>query len=102
MIQTLRQIKDSQNLPLFLEIGQSEGSAVGNVFGWPVIANSYLSSDFPIYLANWPRFLTIGDYPQMTVQIMEQSAPGFVTLFAEKRVVSSVRDPFSGVRASAA
>jgi len=102
MIQTLRQLKDSQNLPLFLEIGEADGAAVGNVFGWPVIANSYLSAAFPIYLANWPRFLTIGDYPQMTVQVMDQTAPGFVTLFAEKRVVSSVRDPFSGVRASAA
>jgi len=29
---------------------------------------------------------------------MEQSAPGFVTMFAEKRMVSTVRDPFAGVR----
>jgi len=33
---------------------------------------------------------------------MEQTAPGFVTMFAEKRMVSSVRNPFAGVRASAA
>lgn len=102
MIQTLRQLKDSQNLPLFLEMGDADGSAVGNIFGWPVIANPYLSSTFPIYLANWPRFLTIGDYAEMTMQMMEQTQPGYVTLFAEKRVVSSVRDPFAGVRASAA
>lgn len=102
MIQTLRQLKDSQGLPLFLEIGESDGAAVGNVFGWPVIANSYLSSDFPIYLANWEQFLTIADIEEMTVQVMEQTAPGFVTMFAEKRLVSSVRNPFAGVRASAA
>lgn len=102
MIQTLRQLKDSQGLPLFLEIGESDGAAVGNIFGWPVIANAYLSSDFPIYLANWEQFLTIADTEEMTIQMMEQTAPGFVTMFAEKRMVSSVRSPFAGVRASAA
>jgi HK97 family phage major capsid protein len=102
MIQTLRQLKDSQGLPLFLEIGDADGAAVGRVFGWPVIPNPYLSSDFPIYLANWNRFLTIGDTEEMSVQMFEQSAPGFVTMYAEKRVVSSVRDPFAGVRMSAA
>lgn len=103
MIQTLRQLKDSQGLPLFLELGEpGEGGAVGSIFGWPVIPNSYLSTDYPIYLANWDRFLTIADVEEMTVQVFEQTAPGFVTLYAEKRVASTVRDPFAGVRASAA
>lgn len=102
MIQTLRQLKDSQGLPLFLEVGEKDGSAVGNIFGFPVIANPYLTSAFPIYLANWPRFLTIGDTERVTIQGFEQTAPGFITMFAEKRVVSSVRDPFAGVRVSAA
>lgn len=103
MIQTLRQLKDSQGLPLFLELGEpGEGGAVGSIFGWPVIPNSYLSTDYPIYLANWDRFLTIADVEEMTVQVFEQTASGFVTLYAEKRVASTVRDPFAGVRASAA
>ncbi len=102
MIQTLRQLKDSQGLPLFLEIGEKDGFAVGHVFGFPVVANPYLTTAFPIYLGNWPRFLTIGDNAGMTIQGFEQTAPGFITMFAEKRVVSSVRDPFAGVRVSAA
>jgi hypothetical protein len=103
MIQTLRQLKDSQNLPLFLELGEpGEGGAVGSIFGWPVIPNPYLNATFPIYLANWNQFLTIADVQEMSVQMMEQTAPGFVTMFAEKRVVSTVRNPFAGVRASAA
>jgi HK97 family phage major capsid protein len=67
-----------------------------------VIPNPSLSDAFPIYLANWNRFLTIGDTEQMSVQMFEQTQAGFVTMYAEKRMVSSVRDPFAGVRMSAA
>jgi HK97 family phage major capsid protein len=101
MIDSLRSLKDSQGLPLFLEIGDEDGAAVGRMFGFPVIPNPYLSTSFPIYLANWPRFLTIGDNEEMSIQMFEQTSPGFVTIYAEKRVVSSVRDPFAGVRMSA-
>lgn len=103
MIQNLRQLKDFQGLPIFLELGEpSESGAVGSIFGWPVIPNPYLTDVFPIYLANWDRFMTIADVEEMSIQMMDQTAPGFVTMFAEKRVVSTVRDPFAGVRASAA
>ena len=101
MIDSLRSLKDSQGLPLFLEVGDEDGASLGRMFGFPVIPNPYLSTAFPIYLANWPRFLTIGDTEEMSIQMMDQTAPGFVTLYAEKRVVSSVRDPFAGVRMSA-
>lgn len=103
MILALRELKDTSGMPLFLELGEpGEGGAVGSIFGWAVIPNPYLSSAFPVYLANWDRFLTIADVEEMSVQMMEQTAPGFVTLWAEKRVVSTVRDPFAGVRISAA
>jgi HK97 family phage major capsid protein len=101
MIDSLRSLKDSQGLPLFLEVGDEDGAAVGRMFGFPVIPNPYLSTAFPIYLANWTRFLTIGETEEMSIQMMDQTTPGFVTLYAEKRVVSSVRDPFAGVRMSA-
>ena len=103
MIQTLRQLKDTSGLPLFLEFGEAqESAAVGSIFGWSVIPNPYLSSAYPIYLANWENFLTIADVEEMNVQVFDQTAPGYLTLFAEKRLVSTVRSPFAGVRASAA
>jgi len=86
-----------------VETGDDDGGAGVHIFGWPVVVNPYLDAfgtvgAFPIYLANWPRFLTIADIEEMNVQAMEQTAPGFITLYAEKRLVSSVRDPFAGVR----
>jgi HK97 family phage major capsid protein len=86
----------------FAEVGSDEGGAVKNIFGFPVIANPNIQTtgagNFNIYLANWPRFVSIADVEEMTIQAMEQSSPGFITLYAEKRLVSTVRDPFAGIR----
>jgi len=86
-----------------IETGTDDGGAGVFIFGYPVIVNPYLDAfgsagAMPIYLANWDRFMTIADVEEMTVQAMEQTAPGFITLYAEKRMVSTVRDPFAGVR----
>ena len=53
---------------------------------------------FPVYLADWSRFVTIADREEFTVKRFDQTQPGFITLFAEKRVVSTVWDVFAGVR----
>lgn len=86
----------------FAEVGDKDGGAAVNIFGFPVIPNPNIQTTgagkFNIYLANWPRFVTIADIEEMTIQAMEQTAPGFITLFAEKRMVSTVRDPFAGIR----
>jgi HK97 family phage major capsid protein len=79
-----------------------DGASVGNIFGHPVIANPYMdlagTGNYPVYLAAWQRFVTIADAEEMSIQRLEQYAPGFVTLFAEKRTVSTIRDVFAGVR----
>ena len=101
-ILVLRDIKDSTGMPLFLELGQKTGSAVGNIFGHPVIANPYMdeigSGKYPIYLAAWDRFLTIADNEEIKFQRLEQTQPGFVNLYAEKRLCSTILDVFAGVR----
>ena len=53
---------------------------------------------YPVYLADWSRFLTIADREEMSIKRFEQTAPGFVYMFAEKRLCSSIRDVFAGVR----
>jgi len=91
------------NAPYFVETGTYNGGSVVNVFGWPVVCNPYLdpwisTGAISIYLANWPKFLTIADVEEMSVHAMVQTQPGFINLYAEKRMVSTVRDCFAGVR----
>lgn len=94
----------NQSSYAFVENGADNAGALTHVFGFPVIVNPYLDAigtvgAKPVYLANWPRFMTIADVEEMTIQAMEQTTPGFVNLYAEKRMVSTVRDVFAGVRA---
>lgn len=103
-IQTLRKYAHQNGAYSFVETGSKEAGSLLHVFGFPVIPNPYLDpigtvGAKSIYLANWPRFMTIADVEEMTVQAMDQTTPGFVQLYAEKRMVSTVRDVFAGVRA---
>lgn len=101
-IKALRELKDLQGMPLFLEVGDKDGYSIGNIYGHPVIPNPYMDTvgvgKYPVYLAAWDRFVTIADNEEMRIQRLEQYQPGFINIFAEKRVVSTIRDVFAGVR----
>jgi HK97 family phage major capsid protein len=98
-IKGLRNLADEQGLPKFLELGEkNDGGAVGSIFGAPVVINPYLDDLYPVYLANWNRFLQIADVEEMSIQTFDQTSPGFITMWCEKRMVSTIRDPFAGVR----
>ena len=56
------------------------------------------SGKFPVYLAAWEKFVTIADHELMSIKMFEQTKPGFISLFAEKRICSTIRDVFAGVR----
>lgn len=92
----------SSNVINFIESGDDDGGAVVYIFGHKVIPNPYMSvtgaGNYPVYLAEWDKFFTIADNEEMSIKRFDQTAPGFITLFAEKRVVSTIRDVFAGVR----
>jgi len=100
----IRELKDSSGLPLFLDVGEKDGTFLGSLFGIRVIANPFMdtigSGKLPVYLAAWERFMTIADHTEMSFQWFEQTAPGYMTLYAEKRLCSTIRDVFGGVRLS--
>lgn len=102
LIAQLRKLKSTGGgVPMFSEVGDEDGGALAFVFGFPVIPNPYL--DAPAagkisgVLANWDQFYTIADAEEMNIKRFDQTAPGFVTLYAEKRLASTVRNPFAGV-----
>jgi hypothetical protein len=101
-ISALRKLKASSSSNNFLEVGDDDGGAVLYIFGHKVIPNPYMSvtgaGNYPVYLACWNCFMTIADNELMSIKAFEQTAPGFITLFAEKRVCSTIRDVFAGVR----
>lgn len=100
-IQALRKLK-ANGLPIYLETGDEDGGPVAFMLGFPVVPNPYLEAPaagaFSVYLANWDRFLTIADDGEIKISMFEQTQAGFTTIYGEKRVVSSVRDVFAGVR----
>lgn len=101
LIQQLRKIKDTAGLPILLEVGDGDGGAAVHIFGIPVIPNPYMQAPdagaVMGVLANWDRFATIVDGEEMTIQMLEQTQPGTVTIYAEKRMAWTIRDPFAGV-----
>jgi HK97 family phage major capsid protein len=102
LIATLRKLKSSTGgSPMFIEAGNEDGAAVGYMFGFPVIPNPYLDAPavgaIPLILANWDRFLTIADAETMNIKRFDQTQAGFVTIYAEMRMASTIRDVFAGV-----
>jgi HK97 family phage major capsid protein len=101
-INQLRKLKASSSANNFLEVGDSDGGSVVYIFGYRVCPNPYMSTTaagaYPVYLAEWERFVTIADREEMSIQLLEQTQAGFITFFGEKRVASTIRDVFAGVR----
>ena len=101
-IHNLRNLGTGVTIRQFAEVGDSDGGSVVYMFGFPVIPNPYMplvgASNICAYLANWNRFVTIADAEEMTIQAFDQTQAGYITLYAEKRLASTIRDPFAGVR----
>jgi HK97 family phage major capsid protein len=101
-IGALRKLKASTTANNFIEIGDDDGGAVLYIFGHRVIPNPYMDvagvGKYPVYLAEWSQFFTIADNEMMSIKRFDQTSPGFIYLFAEKRVCSTIRDVFAGVR----
>lgn len=102
-INALRKLKGSTGgAPMFVETGDDDGGAVVYIFGHPVIPNPYMSvtgaGAYSVYLAEWERFVSIADREEMTIQMLDQTQAGFITFFGEKRLASTIRDVFAGVR----
>ena len=112
LLNAIRSLTDDQKAPIFNRVeGLSVDGIVGQLLGFDVVVNKYLdtpsqtttgaagtNSLYPMYFADWSRFHTIVDRLNMVMRRYDQTAPGFITFYGEKRLATSVRDPNAGVR----
>ena len=112
LLSQIRGLKDSNGTPIFERMHPlEEPGIVGKLLGFDVVVNKYLdtpsqtttgaagtSSLYPMYFGDWQRAHTIVDRLNMVLRRYDQTAPGFITFYGEKRLCNSVRDPFSLVR----
>jgi len=112
LAQAIRGLQDTNGRPIFnsMESLNPDG-IIGQMLGFDVVMNKYLdnpsqattgaagtNSLYPMYFADWSRFHTIVDRLNMVMRRYDQTAPGFITFYGEKRLATSVRDPNAGVR----
>jgi HK97 family phage major capsid protein len=111
MLAGIRGLVDDNGTPVFERMAPliTEG-IIGRLLGFDVVVNTYLespiasggsagtNSQYPMYFGDWNRGHTIVDRLSMVLRRYEQTQPGFITFFGEKRLATSVVDPFSIIR----
>lgn len=111
MLAGIRGLKDDNGTPVFERMAPlvTDG-IVGKLLGYDVVVNNYVdspvaaggsagtTSKYPMYFGDFTRGHTIVDRLNMVLRRYDQTAPGFITFYGEKRVCSSVVDPFAIIR----
>lgn len=112
LLNAIRALRDDNGAPIFNRVeGLSVEGIVGQLLGFDVVVNKYCdapsqattgsagtSSLYPMYFGDFTRGHTIIDRLNMVMRRYDQTLPGFITFFGEKRLASSVRDPNALVR----
>jgi hypothetical protein len=106
----VRGLVDNNLTPVFERMNPlvSDG-IVGKLLGFDVVVNNYVSSPFgagtastynrfPAYFGDFQRGHTIVDRLSMVLRRYDQTKPGYITYFGEKRLCTSVVDPRAIIR----
>lgn len=110
MLAAIRGLTDLQGRPIYVDGLAREDGIIGSLLGFDVVVNNYLKVPskysasagtdnlYPMYFGDWTRCHTIVDRLNMVMRRYDQTLPGFITFFGEKRLCTSVVDPFALVR----
>ena len=101
-LQAIRGLVDDNGRPIYVD-GLARGDGiVGQLLGFDVVVNKYCDTPndagalkpdlYPIYFGDWARGHVIIDRLNMIMRRYDQTQPGFITFFGEKRVASSIHD----------
>lgn len=110
MLQAIRGLTDDQGRPIYVDGLSRTDGIVGTLLGFEVVVNKYLdnptsaggsagtTSQYPMYFGDWTRCHATVDRLNMVLRRYDQTQVGFITFFGEKRLATSVVDPFALVR----
>lgn len=112
LLQAIRGLQDTNGRPIFNSVESlSVNGIVGQLLGFDVVVNKYLDapsqlatgaagtvSKYPMFFGDWSRGHTIIDRLNMVMRRYDQTLPGYITFYGEKRLATSVRDPNALVR----
>lgn len=112
LCQAIRGLQDTNGRPIFNSVESLRPDGIiGQLLGFDVVINKYLdnpsqpttgaagsTSYYPMYFGDWQRGYTIIDRLNMLMRRYDQTLPGYITFYGEKRLATSVRDPNALVR----
>lgn len=109
MLAAIRGLTDNQGRPIYVDGLAREDGIVGTLLGFDVVVNKYLDVPFldtaagtdslyPMYFGDWNRCHAIVDRLNMVLRRYDQTLPGSITFYGEKRLCTSVVNPFALVR----
>lgn len=111
MLAGIRGLVDDNGTPVFERMSPLVyDGIVGKLLGYDVVVNAYVDSPiaagaspgttslYPMYFGDFTRGMTIVDRLNMVLRRYDQTQPGFITFYGEKRLCSSIVDPFSIIR----
>ena len=111
LLQQIRGLVDSQGRPIYIDGLSRADGIVGTLLGFDVVVNKYLdtpsqtatgsagtSSLYPMYFGDWEKAFTIVDRLNMVLRRYDQTLPGYITFFGEKRLATSIVDPNALIR----
>ena len=110
MLSAIRGLVDDNGRPIYIDGLSRTDGIVGTLLGFDVVVNKYLevptaagseagtNSQYPMYFGDFARAHAIVDRLNMVLRRYDQTLPGYITFFGEKRLATSVVDPNALVR----
>ena len=111
LLQQIRGLVDTQGRPIYVDGLARNDGIVGTLLGFNVVVNKYLDTPsqtatgaagtrslYPMFFGDWQKGFTIVDRLNMIMRRYDQTLPGFITFYGEKRLATSVVDPFAIIR----
>ena len=107
MLSAIRGLVDDNGRPIYVDGLARNDGIVGTLLGFDVVVNAYLSTpcsttqavdQYPMYFGDWSRGHTIVDRLSMIMRRYDQTQPGYINYYGEKRLACSVVDPFAIIR----